>query len=100
MKIKFVLIGFAVITAVGLLSGCAMAPLKGGHVSTSGVALMVLPSLIVGSELLILCGMGAAVVVWFLAHRHGQLRGLVDSVKADSENLLTPADTKTSQPPS
>jgi hypothetical protein len=61
---------------------------------------MVLPSLIVGNELLILCGVGAVVVVWFFAHRHGQLRGLVDSVKADSENLLTPADTKTSQPPS
>ena len=77
-----------------------------GSVTTSvailvgGIALMVLPSLIVGNELLILCGVGAAVVVWFLAYRHGQLRGLVDSVKADSENLLTPADTKTSQPPS
>jgi len=77
-----------------------------GSVTTSvallvgGIALMVLPSLIVGNELLILCGVGAAVVVWFFAHRHGQLRGLVDSVKADSENLLTPADTKTSQPPS
>jgi hypothetical protein len=77
-----------------------------GSVTTSvailvgGIALMVLPSLIVGNELLILCGVGAVVVVWFFAHRHGQLRGLVDSVKADSENLLTPADTKTSQPPS
>jgi hypothetical protein len=77
-----------------------------GSVTTSvailvgGIALMVLPSLIVGNELLILCGVGAAVVVWFFAHRHGQLRGLVDSIKADSENLLTPADTKTSQPPS
>jgi len=77
-----------------------------GSVTTSaailvgGIALMVLPSLVVGNELLILGGVGAAVVVWFFAHRHGQLRGLVDSVKADNENLLTPADTKTSQPPS
>jgi len=42
-----------------------------------GVALMVLPSLIVGNELLIMgvvCGM---VGVWFLAHRHGELRGRV-----------------------
>jgi len=42
-----------------------------------GVALMVLPSLIVGNELLILGGVGIAVGGWFLAHRHGQLRGQV-----------------------
>ena len=59
-----------------------------GSVTTSvailvgGIALMVLPSLIVGNELLILCGVGAAVVVWFFAHRHGQLRGLVEAAKA------------------
>ena len=46
-----------------------------------GIALIVLPSLIVGNELLILGGVGAAVGVWFFAHRHGQLRGLVDAVK-------------------
>ena len=57
-----------------------------GSVTTSvailvgGIALMVLPSLIVGNELLILVGVGAAVGVWFFAHRHGQLRGLVDAV--------------------
>ncbi|MDR3458093.1 MAG: hypothetical protein P4N60_11645 [Verrucomicrobiae bacterium] len=56
-----------------------------GSVTTSvailvgGIALMVLPSLIVGNELLILGGVGAAVGVWFFAHRHGQLRGLVDA---------------------
>jgi hypothetical protein len=55
-----------------------------GSVTTSaaicagGLALMVLPSLIVGNELLILAGVAAAVGLWFLAHRHGQLRGLVD----------------------
>ena len=42
-----------------------------------GLALMVLPSLIVGNELLILGGVGLAVGGWFLAHRHGQLRGIV-----------------------
>jgi hypothetical protein len=42
-----------------------------------GLALMVLPSLIVGNELLILGGVAVAVGGWFLAHRHGQLRGLV-----------------------
>jgi hypothetical protein len=38
---------------------------------------MVLPSLIVGNELLILGGVAIAVGAWFLAHRHGQLRGIV-----------------------
>jgi hypothetical protein len=60
-------------------------PLKAviGSVTTSaalmlgGVALMVLPSLVVGNELLILGGVGIAVGAWFLAHRHGQLRGTV-----------------------
>jgi hypothetical protein len=54
-----------------------------GSVTTSaalmlgGLALMVLPSLIVGNELLILGGVAVTVGGWFLAHRHGQLRGLV-----------------------
>jgi hypothetical protein len=58
-----------------------------GSVTTSvailvgGIALMVLPSLIVGNELLILAGVAAAVGLWFFAHRHGQLRGLVDAGK-------------------
>jgi hypothetical protein len=61
-----------------------------GSVTTSaaicvgGLALMVLPSIIVGNELLILAGVGAAVGVWFFAHRHGQLRGLVDAAKQNS----------------
>ena len=42
-----------------------------------GVALMVLPTLVVGNELLILGGVGLAIGAWFLAHRHGQLRGMV-----------------------
>jgi len=62
-----------------------------GSVTTSvailvgGIALMILPSLIVGNELLILGGVGAAVGVWFFAHRHGQLRGLVDAAKAGED---------------
>jgi len=62
-----------------------------GSVTTSvaivagGVALMVLPSLIVGNELLILGGVAAAVGVWFFAHRHGQLRGLVDAANATGD---------------
>lgn len=42
-----------------------------------GLALMVLPSLVVGNELLILGGVAVAVGGWFLAHRHGHLRGIV-----------------------
>ena len=54
-----------------------------GSVTTSaalmlgGVALMVLPTLLVGNELLILGAVALAVGGWFLAHRHGQLRGMV-----------------------
>ena len=59
-----------------------------GSVTTSaalmlgGLALMVLPSLIVGNELLILGGVAVAVGAWFLAHRHGQLRAQVSSLKS------------------
>lgn len=37
---------------------------------------MVLPSMIVGNELLILGGVALSVDGWFLAHRHGQLPGM------------------------
>ena len=66
-----------------------------GSVTTSvaiivgGLALMVLPSLIVGNELLILAGVAAVVGIWFFAHRHGQLRGLVDAAEAA---VVTPPD--------
>ena len=56
-----------------------------GSVTTSaailagGWALMVLPRLIVGNELLIWGGVGVAVGGWFFAHRHGQLKGIVDA---------------------
>jgi hypothetical protein len=67
------------------LASLVWPPLKAviGSVTTSaalmlgGVALMVLPSLVVGNELLILGGVAVAVGGWFLAHRHGQLRGMV-----------------------
>jgi hypothetical protein len=67
------------------LASLVWPPLKAiiGSVTTSaalmlgGLALMVLPSLIVGNELLILGGVVLAVGGWFLAHRHGQLRGMV-----------------------
>jgi hypothetical protein len=66
-----------------------------GSVTTSaaicvgGLALMVLPSLVVGNELWILAGVAAAVGLWFLAHRHGELRGLVkgDSKAGDAQKV-------------
>ena len=71
------------------LASLFWAPLKVliGSVTTSaaitlgGLALMVLPSLIVGNELLILGAVTAVVAIWFLAHRHGQLRGLVTAAQ-------------------
>ena len=59
-----------------------------GSVTTSmaicggGLALIVLPSLIVGNELIILGGVGSVVGAWFLAHRHGKLRGRVEKVES------------------
>ena len=47
-----------------------------------GVALIVLPTMVVGNELLILGAVGLAVGAWFLAHRHGQLSGIVAASKA------------------
>ena len=68
-----------------------------GSVTTSaailagGLSLMILPPLVVGNELLILAGVAVAVGGWFLAHRHGQLRGLVEAAKADLV-MVTPPD--------
>jgi hypothetical protein len=65
-----------------------------GSVTTSaaicagGLALMVLPTLVVGNELLILAGVLIGVGGWFLAHRHGQLRGLVDANKNGVDDRL------------
>jgi len=72
------------------LASLVYPPLKAviGSVTTSaalmlgGVALMVLPTLVVGNELLILGGVAVAVGGWFLAHRHGQLRAQVSSLKS------------------
>jgi len=65
-----------------------------GSVTTSaaigagGLALMVLPTLVVGNELLILGGVGVAVSGWFLAHRHGRLRGFVDADRNGVDNRV------------
>jgi hypothetical protein len=40
-----------------------------------GIALMILPTLVAGNKLLILGAVGLTAGAWFLAHRHGHLRG-------------------------
>jgi hypothetical protein len=85
------------------LASFAWPPLRAiiGSVTTSaaitlgGIALMVLPTLIVGNELLILGGVGLAVGAWFIAHRHGELRGLVN---ANTAAAPTTAPQPTQQP--
>jgi hypothetical protein len=57
-----------------------------------GLALMVLPTLIVGNELLILCGVGLAVGGWFLAHRYGRMRGFVDANQNGVDDRVEGAD--------
>jgi hypothetical protein len=62
-----------------------------GSVTTSmaitggGIALIALPSFIVGNELVILGSVAALVITWFLAHRHGTARGLLQAL-ARQEN--------------
>ncbi len=63
-------------------------------ITAGGLALMVLPTLVVGNELLILTGVAAAVGLWFLAHRHGQLRGLVDANKNGIDDRLENPEKK------
>jgi hypothetical protein len=69
-----------------------------GSVTTSmaiaggGVALMVLPSLVVGNELLILGGVAVVIGAWFLAHRHGRLRGFVDANRNGVDDRLEKVD--------
>lgn len=49
-------------------------------VAGAGLALIVLPSLIVGNEVLILgVALGGAALYWF-SHRHGKLRGAVETL--------------------
>ena len=68
-----------------------------GSVTTSaalllgGLALMVLPSLVVGNELLILGGVIVAVGAWFLAHRHGHLRGTLAATTAAQSPAPAPS---------
>ncbi len=49
--------------------------------AAAGIALIVLPSLIVGHEVLILAVSGGAVLIYFFSHRHGELRGKVKTLE-------------------
>ena len=78
-----------------------------GSVTTSaavmagGLCLMVLPSLVVGNELLILGAVGIAVGGWFLAHRHGHLSGVVAaSTNTPGAQASPPAQTSATPGPS
>jgi hypothetical protein len=57
-------------------------------IAVGGLALMVLPTLIVGNELLILGAVALTVGGWFLAHRHGRLQGFVDANKNGIDDRL------------
>jgi hypothetical protein len=57
-------------------------------ITVGGLVLTVLPTLIVGNELLILGRVGVAVGGWFLAHRHGRLQGFVDASKNGIDDRL------------
>jgi hypothetical protein len=71
-----------------------------GSVTTSmamvagGLALMVLPTLVAGNELMILGSVGLAVGGWFLAHRHGELRGIVDANKNGVDDRVEASQTR------
>jgi hypothetical protein len=75
-----------------------------GSVTTSaaimagGLALMVLPTLIVGNELLILGAVAVVVGCWFLAHRHGHLHGLVSSQSLPPSPSSQPSSQPLSSP--
>ena len=60
-------------------------------ITVGGLALIVLPTVIVGNELLIMAGVAAAVGLWFLAHRHGQLRGTVEAKQNGDSGMAKPA---------
>lgn len=73
-----------------------------GSVTTSaavlvgGIILIILPTLIAGNEVLILGAVGLTAGAWFLAYRHGQLRGLLLSPGAKSANQTPRAGSATS----
>jgi hypothetical protein len=57
-------------------------------IAAGGLVLMVLPTMVVGNELLILGAVALAVGGWFVAHRHGQLRGMVEGKRNGVDDRL------------
>ena len=57
-------------------------------ITVGGLVLIILPTLVVGNELVILGGVGVAVGGWFLAHRHGTLRGIVEAGKRAGDDRV------------
>lgn len=52
-------------------------------IAAAGLALIILPTLIVGNEILILCiALGAAGLYWF-SHRHGHIRGRLTELEKE-----------------
>ena len=60
-------------------------------ITAGGLTLMILPTLVVGHEMLILFGVAVGVGGWFLAHRYGTLRGMVNAAKAAVDEPSTKA---------
>jgi hypothetical protein len=50
-------------------------------ITAAGLALIILPTLIVGNEILILAVAGGAAGIYWFAHRHGSLKGALDTLK-------------------
>ena len=83
------------------LASLVWPPLKAvvGSVTTSaaivvaGLMLMVLPTLVAGNEVLILAGVGLTAGAWFLAYRHGNLRGQLFANTQSTESSLSAAAT-------
>jgi len=63
------------------LKAITMSVTTSGVITVAGLAMIVLPSLVVGNEILILAVAGGAAALWFFAHRHGTLRGTVEALK-------------------
>jgi len=64
-------------------------------ITVGGLALMVLPTLIVGNELLIWAAWASRWAAGFLAHRHGRLQGFVDANRNGVDDRLeAPLATK------
>lgn len=50
-------------------------------IAAGGLVLIVLPTMLVGHEVLIFSGVSGAVALWFVGHRYGKLRGEVETLK-------------------